>query len=108
MTPHHFIAKWNDADGGERANYPLFFNELCDLHGVIHVDGLAARFAGKRGPAKTLPGLLAAREAVARAQKNTRTEPGARLDAWISGGFGRASGLALYRQRIKLYPCRRH
>lgn len=36
----------------------------------IRVDALAARFAGKRGLAKTLPGLLAALEAVARAQKH--------------------------------------
>jgi len=34
MTPHDFIAKWNGADGSERANYPLFFNDLCDLLGV--------------------------------------------------------------------------
>ena len=34
MTPHDFIAKWQAADGSERANYPLFFNDLCDLLGV--------------------------------------------------------------------------
>jgi hypothetical protein len=30
MTAHDFIAKWNGADGSGRANYPLFFNDLCD------------------------------------------------------------------------------
>jgi len=34
MTPDDFIAKWNAVDGSERANYPLFFNDLCDLLGV--------------------------------------------------------------------------
>lgn len=34
MTPQAFIAKWQAADGSERANYPLFFNDLCDLLGV--------------------------------------------------------------------------
>lgn len=34
MTPQSFIAKWQAADGSERANYPLFFNDLCDLLGV--------------------------------------------------------------------------
>ena len=31
MSPHDFITRWNGADGSERANYPLFFNDLCDL-----------------------------------------------------------------------------
>jgi hypothetical protein len=43
---------------------------LKDAGVPIRVDALAARFAGKRGLAKTLPGLLAALEAVARAQKH--------------------------------------
>jgi hypothetical protein len=34
MTPQDFIARWNGADGSERANYQLFFNDLCDLLGV--------------------------------------------------------------------------
>jgi hypothetical protein len=34
MTPDDFIARWDGADGSERANYPLFFSELCDLLGV--------------------------------------------------------------------------
>ncbi|MFA5258373.1 MAG: type IIL restriction-modification enzyme MmeI [Opitutales bacterium] len=29
-----FIARWQGADGGERANYGLFLTELCDLIGV--------------------------------------------------------------------------
>jgi len=44
---------------------------LKDAGVPIRVDALAARFAGKRGFAKTLPGLLAALEAVARAQKHS-------------------------------------
>ena len=43
---------------------------LKDAGAPIHADALAARFAGKRGLAKTLPGLLAALEAVARAQEH--------------------------------------
>lgn len=83
MTPHDFIAKWNGEDGSECANFPMFFSELCDLLGVerpqpAQADNwhngyfseryIAARFAGKRGLAKPLPGLLAALEAVARAR----------------------------------------
>ncbi len=34
MTPQDFISKWNGADGSERANYQLFFNDLCELLGV--------------------------------------------------------------------------
>jgi hypothetical protein len=34
VTPQDFIAKWDGADGSERANYQLFFNDLCDLLGV--------------------------------------------------------------------------
>lgn len=34
MTPAHFIQKWNGASGSERANYQLFFNDLCELLGV--------------------------------------------------------------------------
>ncbi|HQS99504.1 MAG TPA: hypothetical protein PL023_04305 [Thiobacillus sp.] len=34
MTPQSFIAKWNGASGSERANYQLFFNDLCELLGV--------------------------------------------------------------------------
>ncbi|MDP2253934.1 MAG: hypothetical protein Q8J60_07100, partial [Thiobacillus sp.] len=43
---------------------------LKDAGVPIRVEALAARFAGKRGLAKSLPGLLAALEAVARAQKH--------------------------------------
>lgn len=34
MTPQTFIAKWHGASGSERANYQLFFNDLCKLLGV--------------------------------------------------------------------------
>ena len=43
---------------------------LRDAGAPIRVDALAARFAAKRGLARTLPGLLDALEAVARAQKH--------------------------------------
>ena len=43
---------------------------LRDAGAPVGVDALAARFTGKRGLAKTLPGLLAALEAVARAQRH--------------------------------------
>ncbi|MFO7542570.1 MAG: type IIL restriction-modification enzyme MmeI [Thiobacillus sp.] len=31
MTPQHFITRWDGADGSERANYPLFISDLCEL-----------------------------------------------------------------------------
>jgi hypothetical protein len=31
MAPQAFIEKWDGKDGGERANYQMFFNDLCDL-----------------------------------------------------------------------------
>jgi hypothetical protein len=27
MIPHDFIARWNGADGSERANFSMFFSE---------------------------------------------------------------------------------
>jgi hypothetical protein len=43
---------------------------LRDAGAPVQTAALAARFAGKRGLAQTLPGLLAALEAVARAQRH--------------------------------------
>ena len=34
----HFIARWQHADGGERANYQLFLTELCALLGLDRPD----------------------------------------------------------------------
>lgn len=34
MTPQAFIATWNGVSVSERANYQLFFNDLCALLGV--------------------------------------------------------------------------
>ena len=31
MTPQDFITRWDGADGSERANYPLFISDLCEL-----------------------------------------------------------------------------
>ena len=31
MAPQAFIEKWDGKDGSERANYQMFFNDLCDL-----------------------------------------------------------------------------
>ena len=31
MTPQDFITRWEGKDGSERANYPLFISDLCDL-----------------------------------------------------------------------------
>ncbi|MDP2267169.1 MAG: hypothetical protein Q8J70_11505 [Thiobacillus sp.] len=31
MTPQDFITRWEGKDVSERANYPLFISELCDL-----------------------------------------------------------------------------
>ncbi|MBU1663924.1 MAG: class I SAM-dependent DNA methyltransferase, partial [Gammaproteobacteria bacterium] len=31
MTPQAFIDKWDGKDGSERANYQIFFNDLCEL-----------------------------------------------------------------------------
>jgi hypothetical protein len=54
MTPQDFITRWDGANGSERANYPLFISDLCEL---LQVE-------------KPQPGLLAALEAVARAQRH--------------------------------------
>ncbi len=34
MTPQDFITRWDGVDGSERANYPLFISELCELLGI--------------------------------------------------------------------------
>ena len=37
-TVEEFIARWQHADGGERANYQLFLTELCALLGLDRPD----------------------------------------------------------------------
>jgi hypothetical protein len=37
-----FIDRWSRAEATERANYVLFFTELCDLLGVLRPDPAGA------------------------------------------------------------------
>ncbi|WP_028456211.1 class I SAM-dependent DNA methyltransferase [Chitinilyticum litopenaei] len=63
MTPEVFIDRWDGVAGSERANYQLFFDDLCDLLGVpkrqpAHDDDTLNAYVAERY-IKSLDGLSA-------------------------------------------------